>query len=144
MQNDLQAVGIDVPIKTYTYTMLYATMQEGGIQQSGKYDLSEYAWISGADPDDSSQWMCDQTPPAGNNVTRYCNPQMDAAEHDALLHFDRSIRKRAYATTQTLLGRDAPAAFQFYSRLRYAINPALQNFSPNGVSEGWNAYQWSF
>ncbi len=143
VQNDLHTVGIDVPIKTYTYTMLYATMQEGGIQQSGKFDLSLFSWISGADPDDSSQWMCSQVPPTGNNVTHYCNPQLDTAEQAALRHFDRPTRKAAYATTQSLLARDVPAVFQYYARLRYATNPNLQNFRPNGPSEGWNAYEWS-
>ena len=35
-------VGVDVPIKTYTYTVLYATKAVGGILNSGKFDLAEY------------------------------------------------------------------------------------------------------
>jgi peptide/nickel transport system substrate-binding protein len=143
VQSDLRQVGIDVSIKTFTYEMLYATMALGGILNSGKYDLSVYAWVSGADPDDSSQWMCSTFPPNGNNISRYCNSQMDAEEHIALTHFDRATRKRAYAQTQRLLLRDVPSAFNYYQRLRYALSPNLQNFSPNGVSEGWNAYEWS-
>lgn len=143
VQSELHQAGIDVPIKTYTYTMFYATKAMGGILNSGKYDLAEYAWISGGDPDDSSQWLCGQVPPNGNNISHYCNPQLDSAENTALTHFDRSTRKRAYATTQSLLASDVPAVFLFYSRRRYAMNPDLQNFAPNGVSEGWNAYQWN-
>lgn len=143
VQSDLQAAGINVEIKTYTYTVLYATKALGGILNSGKYDLAEYSWVAGADPDDSSQWMCSMAPPAGNNVTQYCNPQLDAAEQDALTHFDRARRKKDYALTQRLLVRDAPAAFQYYQRLRYALSTKLQNFRPNGVSEGWNAFEWN-
>ncbi len=142
-QADLRQAGIDVAIKTYNYTMLYATAAMGGIQQTGKFDLTLIVWVAGADPDDSSQWLCRMAPPKGNNIARYCNPAFDAAEQTALTHFDRTTRKRAYAQTQSLLARDAPAAFQYYARSRYAMNPGLQNFSPNGVSEGWNAYQWS-
>lgn len=143
IQSDLRAVGIDVPIKTYTYSMLYATKAQGGILNNGKFDLTEWSWVAGADPDDSSQWMCNMAPPAGNNNAHYCNPQLDAAERAALSTVDRAKRKKAYATIQRLLLQDAPAAFEFYSRLRYAINPNLQNFKPNGPSEGWNAYEWN-
>jgi peptide/nickel transport system substrate-binding protein len=143
IQSYLRAVGIDVQIKTYQYSLLYATKALGGILNSGKFDLAQYSWISGADPDDSSQWMCDQTPPNGNNITNYCNPKMDAAQRDALSTFDRSRRKKDYSTTQTLLTTDAAAVFQYYQRRRYALSTNLQNFTPNGISEGWNAQDWS-
>jgi peptide/nickel transport system substrate-binding protein len=143
IQQDLRRAGVDLQIKTYNYTIFYATKAMGGILNSGKYDLAEYAWIAGADPDDSSAWMCDTVPPAGNNVTLYCNPQFDAAERDALSHFDQARRKKDYSITQSLLASDAPAAFQYYQRRRYALSTGLHNFTPNGVSEGWNAFQWS-
>ena len=143
VQSDLRAVGIDVPIKTYTYTMLYATKAEGGILNNGKFDLAEFAWVAGADPDDSSQWMCDMAPPNGNNSTHYCNARVDAAERAALSTFDRTARKKSYVAIQRQLLQDAPAAFQLYNRRRYAMNPNLQNFKPNGPSEGWNAYEWN-
>lgn len=143
IQSDLRQAGVDVQIKTYTYTMLYATSAMGGILNSGKFDLAEYAWVSGADPDDSSSWMCSTIPPAGNNITHYCNPRFDAAERDALTNFDRARRKKDYAVTQQLLASDAPAAFQYYQRERFALATDLKHFKPNGVSAGWNAYEWS-
>jgi peptide/nickel transport system substrate-binding protein len=143
LQSDLRQIGIDLAIKTYSYSLLYATAAMGGIQQTGKFDMTLQVWVSGADPDDSSQWMCKQAPPAGNNIARYCSNAFDNAENTALTHFDRATRKRAYALTQQLLVKDAPAAFEYYPRGRYAMNPALRNFSPNGISEGWNAYLWS-
>lgn len=143
IQSDLQQLGISVPIKTYPYSVLYATKNMGGITQNGKFDIVEYAWIAGADPDDSSQWLCDSVPPDGNNIANYCDRKLDAAENTALTTFDRGVRRRAYATIQSLLADDVPARFLFYNRRRYGMNPRFQNFSPNGISEGWNAYQWS-
>ena len=143
IQSDLRAAGIDVQVKTYTYTILYATKALGGILDNGKFDLAEYPWTAGADPDDSSTWMCSMTPPAGNNITGYCNPQFDAAERDALTHFDRARRKKDYALTQALLAAEAPAAFQYYQRQRFAVSTNLKHFTPNGISAGWNAYEWS-
>lgn len=143
VQSDLKAVGIDVPIKTYTYEMLYATNAMGGILNSGKFDLGQYSWIAGADPDDSSGWMCSMVPPAGNNITHYCNAQVDSLEQDALTHFDRARRKADYVQIQKHLATDVPAIFQYYQRRRYALSTDFQNFTPNGVSEGWNAATWT-
>lgn len=143
VQSDLRAAGVDVQTKTYTYTMLYATKAEGGILNSGKFDLAEYNWVAGADPDDSSQWMCAMVPPNGNNITQYCNPRLDVAQQDALTHFDRARRKKDYSITQRLLASDAPAAFLYYQRQRFALSTELKNFLPNGVTSTWNAWQWS-
>lgn len=143
IQSDMRKIGVDVQTKAYTYTLLYATQAMGGILNSGKYDMAEYIWVAGADPDDSSGWMCDVVPPNGNNIAHYCNPRLDAAERDALTHFDRARRKKDYSLVQQLLASDAPAAFQYYQRTRYALSTSLTNFTPSGVSAGWNAYDWS-
>jgi peptide/nickel transport system substrate-binding protein len=143
VESMLKSIGVQLQLKSYPYDMLYAASQDGGIFLGGKYDLGFYAWISGADPDDSSQWSCSEIPPAGNNVTRYCSAAMDAAQRLALSTFDRSVRKKAYARIEALLLQDAPAAFLFYRKLPYARVPELQHFEPNGVSEGWNAQEWS-
>jgi peptide/nickel transport system substrate-binding protein len=143
VQSELRRIGVDLSIKSYNYTLLYATQQLGGILLGGKYDLGLYAWIAGIDPDDSQQFMCAYVPPNGNNIANYCNKQFDAAENVALHSFDRNVRKAAYAKTQALLAQDVPVLFLYYPKRRYAMNPDLQNFAPNGVSEDWNAWQWS-
>lgn len=143
VQQMYRPLGIEIDLKGFDYATLYAAAQNGGILNGGKFDLAMYSWISGSDPDDSSQWTCAAIPPAGNNVTRYCSPAMEAAQRLALSTFDRAVRKRAYATIQSLLLHDAPAAFLYYQALRYAHAPALQNFTPNGTSEGWNAQDWA-
>ncbi|MDQ6932894.1 MAG: peptide ABC transporter substrate-binding protein [Candidatus Eremiobacteraeota bacterium] len=143
LQAALERVGIDTQIKTYNYALLFATAQSGGIFNSGKYDLALYSWVAGADPDDSSQWSCAFMPPRGNNFTRYCNAEMDAVQQAALTHFDISRRKAAYRRSQELLARDVPAVFLYWPTQRDAINPDLKNYQPNGITEGWNAYQWA-
>lgn len=142
IQQMLARVGIGLQLKTYSYAILYGAEENGGILNSGKYDLAIYDWISGSDPDDSSQWTCAAIPPNGNNVGRYCSPQMDAAQALALSTFDRAVRKRAYARIESLLLQDAPAAFLYYLPQFYVYTPRLQNFEPNGLDEEWNAQEW--
>ncbi len=143
IQQMYRPLGVDISLKGYDYATLYAAAQSGGILNGGKFDLTLYSWISGADPDDSSQWTCAAIAPAANNIARYCSPEMDAAQRVALSTFDRTVRKKAYATIETLLLRDAPAAFLYYQAMRYAHVPELQHFTPNGVSEGWNVQEWT-
>lgn len=142
VQQMLERIGVRVNPKGFNYAQLYAAAQSGGIINSGKFDMTMYAWVAGADPDDSNTWLSTMVPPVGNNVTRYENAQMDAAQRVALGTFDRATRKRAYATIESLLVRDVPGAFIGYRSLAYAYVPELQNFKPNGISEGWNAYDW--
>jgi peptide/nickel transport system substrate-binding protein len=142
IQQMYRSLGVDVQLKGFDYAMLYAAAQNGGILNGGKFDLAIYAWVAGSDPDNSSQWSCTMFPPAGNNIARYCSPEMESAQRLALSTFDRSIRMRAYARIEALLLRDAPAAFIDYQMLRYAYASDLQNFAPNGISEAWNAQEW--
>jgi peptide/nickel transport system substrate-binding protein len=143
VQQMYKPLGVDVQLKSYDYAVLYGAAQSGGILYGGKFDLAMYAWVSGADPDNASQWLCNAIPPAGNNVARYCSPEMDALQKVALSTFDRSVRKAAYAKIERLVLRDAPGAFLYYQADRYARIPELQNFTPNGISEGWNAQDWT-
>jgi peptide/nickel transport system substrate-binding protein len=143
IQQMYKPLGVDVQLKSYDYAVLYAAAQSGGILNGGKFDLAVYAWISGGDPDNASQWTCAQIPPNGNNVSRYCSAEMDADQKEALSTFDRTARKAAYAKIERLLQRDAPGAFMYYQAQRYARIPELQDFNPNGISEGWNAQDWT-
>ena len=140
----LKDAGIDVELKGYNTSLLYAPQAEGGPLASGRYDLALQPWYSGIDPDDSSQMMCDQFPPAGWNWSRYCNAaEMDEAQRLALDHYDIPTRKRAYASVEGLLARDAPFVYIWWPRQIEAVNSDLKNFRPNGIMEDWNAYEWS-
>jgi len=146
IQAMLAAVGIDAPIKNYPANLYFATYGQGGIQTTGKYDLGLAGWIAGVDPDDHSQFQCDQVPkpshPDGVNYTRYCSPAMDAAQKEALASYDQAVRKVAYSKIQKLLAQDVPQIVIWYPRFPQATNPDFKGFAPNPVNEAWNAYQW--
>ena len=142
IQSMLAAVGIRVEIKSYDQSLLFATYGQGGILQTGKFDMSWTGWYSGIDPDNSSVVTCAAIPPQGNNTTFYCNPQLDAAESAALDTFDIAARKRAYAKIEAILTREEPQIPLWWPRQLQPINPDFKNFSPNPVTETWNAYTW--
>jgi peptide/nickel transport system substrate-binding protein len=139
----LRDAGIDVELKGYTTTLLYAPEGQNGILASGNYDAGLETWYAGVDPDDSSQLMCDQIPPSGYNWSRYCNSRLDDAERLALASYDEPTRKRAYARVQEILAADSPYVYLWWPRQIEAVTDRLQNFRPNGIVEDWNAYAWT-
>lgn len=144
VQQMWRQAGVDTQPKSFPFVELLAGVGEGGIFYGGKYDVGLYAWQAGVDPDDSSQWMSSQIPPAGNNAARYSSAAMDAAQREALSTYDQAKRKAAYARIERLLVDDVPGIFIYYRKARYAYAPSLQNFHPNGVDEAWNAQDWTF
>jgi peptide/nickel transport system substrate-binding protein len=143
LQAMFRQAGIGTVIKYYTGAELFAPAGMGGILQLGKFDLSLAGWYAGIDPDNSSQYMCQNVPPGGYNYSRYCNPDMQAAQNAALTHYDRPSRTAAYFKIQQLLARDNPQIFFWWTRQMEPVSVDFKGFDPNPVTESWNAWQWS-
>lgn len=141
VQSWLRAVGIELTIKTFPGSTLFA-LGPDGVLQPGKYDLDISGFSTSADPDNSLQFMCRYRPPNGYNWIRYCSPAMDKAETEALQTYDVAARKRAYAKIEGLLAADVPQIFIYYQPDINAVNPALKNFKPSMVTPMWNAQEW--
>jgi peptide/nickel transport system substrate-binding protein len=142
IQAMLRQLGIDVEIKPYLGSLLFATMAMGGILQNGKFDLAWTGWVAGIDPDNSSSFLCEKQPPHGNNETHICNQALDDAERSALDQFDIPTRKAAYARIESVLSRQEPQVVLWWPQPLQPVNPDFQGFAPNPVVESWNAYQW--
>jgi peptide/nickel transport system substrate-binding protein len=143
VQAQLRAIGIDVHVKPFQAAMLYAAAAGGGVLTGNKWDLALSPWIAGADPDDSQQWMCAYFPPAGWNLSRICNPAIDAAENQALASFDRGVRMKAYQRIQTMLAQQVPAVFLYYQPRLYVMSLDLKHYAANGITDVWAPEAWS-
>ncbi|MBC5810092.1 MAG: peptide ABC transporter substrate-binding protein [Candidatus Eremiobacteraeota bacterium] len=136
-------VGVDLEIKNYISSLFFASFGAGGIIQTGKFDLAFYSWLNGTDPDDSTLWMCDQFPPHGQNVYRFCNHDLDAAEKIALTNNDQAARKKAYDKIQDILAENVPAIIVWYNRRVAVANTDFKNFKPaHAVTSFWNSWEW--
>jgi peptide/nickel transport system substrate-binding protein len=143
IQAMLRLIGVEDSIKYYPGDVLFAPAGMGGILQLGKFDLSITGWYAGIDPDDSTQFTCENFPPGGYNYSRYCSPAMQAAQRIALSRYDRPARIAAYYQIQELLVRDNPQLFLYWLRQMEPISVDFRGFDPNPVVESWNAWQWS-
>lgn len=143
LQAMLRAVGINAEVKTYPGDLLYAPAGAGGIIHGGNFDIMIWPWYAGIDPDNSSQFACANMPPHGYNDMRYCNPEMERLQKQALTHYDRRTRAAAYHAIEALVVRDNPIVPFWWQRQQQAISDRFKGFAPNPVVESWNAWEWS-
>jgi len=143
-QRQWRDVGVDLEVKNYVSSLFFAAYGAGGILQTGKFDVAFFSWLNGEDPDDSTEFMCDQAPPAGQNVYHFCDAQVDAAERVALGSYDLAIRKRAYDGIQRRLVDEEPTIIMWFVRRIDVVNSDMRNFKPaHAVTDFWNSWEWS-
>ena len=130
LQQTLREVGIDAQLRGYEYQLLYGSIQTGGIFNSGKFDMAMYSWVAGADPDESSQWLCAMTPqPVITFRTTAPVPWMRPKRWRSLPSTG-AVRKAAYRKIEELLLTDAPTAFLYQQRQRYVYAAGLKKLHP--------------
>lgn len=144
MQDAWRHVGVDVSIKNFSSSQLYATLGAGGIEQSGKFDVAFENWANGSDPDDSILVRCDMAPSAGWNIYHFCNRELDAAEDRAMSSYDRATRKAMYGRVQEIIASDLPFIVLWYQRQLDVVNTDFRNYRPaHAVTPFWNTWEWS-
>lgn len=143
IQSQLRDVGVATTIKTFPGAQLFLNGRSG-VLAGGHYDINLSGFASGIDPDNSGQFTCAARPFNGYNWSRYCSPEMDAAQRDALESYDRGVRKAAYARIESLLARDVPQIFMYWAPEIDAVNPALKHFEGGAFQPVWNVVDWSW
>jgi peptide/nickel transport system substrate-binding protein len=140
IQSMLRAVGIDVVIRNYPGSYLFAM---NGPLYTGKYDLEWSIETNGPDPDNSGSWNAAFIPPNGANTSWLDDPIVNATSAAAAGTFDVALRKRLYQREEERLRVLVPAVF-FSWRMNYtAMNSDLKNYVPAAfIGDTWNAWAW--
>jgi peptide/nickel transport system substrate-binding protein len=143
IQRQWRQLGIDVAIKNYPSNVLYRAQADGGIEQTGKFDVAVEQWANGIDPDDSILFKCSLAPPHGWNIYHFCSHELDAAEDLALSEYDQGVRKDQYAKVQEILTDQLPIFVLWFERDQHVINTDFKNFKPAHASTPfWNTWEW--
>jgi len=143
IQQEWQQLGIGVTIKNYPSSLLYAPLGDGGIEQTGKFDVAFEEWANGVDPDESLLFLCSMQPPQGWNIYHFCNRELDAAEAAAVGEYDPERRKAAYAKIQRILADELPILVVWFVRRVDVVNTDLKNYRPaHAVTPFWNTWEW--
>ena len=144
---EYKSIGVALTQKQYPSATFFAAGQNGGIVNNHKYQLAYFGWINGVDPDDSSLYLCNggkNFPPGGQNNLWWCDPKIDALEHDALSTFDVDQRKRDYFAIQEELVSQAPTFILFAEQRVDTFSDHFKGYIPSPAeSASWNSWQWS-
>jgi peptide/nickel transport system substrate-binding protein len=142
MQQELHAAGIDLRIKNYPTSLLFA--QDGPLY-GGRYDLSLTIDTNAPDPDNEGEWSGAFIPPHGANTTFLDDPVITQTSHEAARTFDRGLRKALYAREEARIHELVPAIFLYWQIAYAAYNSDLKHYrAAEYLSSNWNAWQWSF
>lgn len=137
-----RAVGAQVTIKQFNVTQFGAPASLGGPVYAGNFDMAQYSFMNGNDPDTTDQFACANVPPRGYNKPRICDPPIDALLRAGRTTYEVARRKAAYARLQSLLYKLLPLEL-IYQRTELDVFPdGLRG--PNGSLDSvfWNVAKW--
>jgi peptide/nickel transport system substrate-binding protein len=127
IQADLQAVGLNVKIKTYEWNTFLGEVNPG---LEGKADMAEMAWMTN-DPDTlpylalrSEAWP----DKGGFNSGYYANPKVDELLEAARTATDQDERARLYREMQEIVQEDAPWVFVANWKQNAVTSDRVENF----------------
>jgi peptide/nickel transport system substrate-binding protein len=135
IRSSWKKIGVDFVRKNVDPALLFAPYADGGIINTGKFDVVFYAWYTSASGDLSNMYGCTQFPPNGQNNLHWCNPLAEAAMQDFKVTYDYSRQKRDNDVLQEQLVADAPTVVTAVNEDLYAYNSDLKGFHPNQVSQ---------
>ncbi|MDQ6767334.1 MAG: peptide ABC transporter substrate-binding protein [Candidatus Eremiobacteraeota bacterium] len=141
VQAFLHSVGFAAIIKTYPYGLIF---DNAGPIRTGNYNLAFYAYSVNFDPSSLNDYGCDQFAPHGGNDSRYCDPETDRLEKEALTITDVAKRKALYAEIQRQRMGALPTLPLYFRDRVGVVTEELHGYSAsNGILPEWNAWQWS-
>jgi peptide/nickel transport system substrate-binding protein len=99
-----------------------------------------------ADPNIASLFYAtDQWAPAGGNLCRYSNPELDQLFIDGRGTNDLEVRKEIYTQAALILNDDVPNLFLWSPNSHFGVNNRVQGFVGPGYVDNrlWNAEDWT-
>jgi len=142
LQSELAKLGIAASIKNYQYNVLFA---QGGILQTGRFDLALYGWQPGEDADHSYLFRCDTRPPNGENYSRICDPVIEHAAVTEIATTDRELEQRADRTMLRELDAQSDLLFLGFDREALFARDGLLGLEPSVLGHhSWNIERWRF
>lgn len=142
LQSNMKAIGIQLNITNYPASTFFGPFLTGGV--AGKYDIAEFETSFSYDADDYSLLACSQIPPAGFNVTFYCNRNLDSlysqeeatAETNARQQIFNQIHQ-IYLTEFPFITLYSPIDIAMHKNTTHNYNPG-----PEGASETVGIWKW--
>jgi len=143
LQQDLARLGIKMNLKSYAYNIIWAGAAEGGINQTGRFDLEYSGWQPNSVDDHSYLFRCADRPPNGDNLARICDPVIEAAAREELASADPQRQAAGdRALTRRLVERSY-LLFLGFDREGVAVRDDIAGVVPAVTGTHlWNIWAW--
>ncbi|OGN94077.1 MAG: hypothetical protein A2Y88_13340 [Chloroflexi bacterium RBG_13_48_10] len=143
----LGEIGIQLNISKVEGTVLWDTSENGGIEQSGNFDMD--IWDDGYSGNDPTDFLWGYyyseaaIPDYGYNYGRYIKPEVDELI-DASYTLDEEARQEAFCQLAEILEEDLPELLLFTTVDANAHSTRLQGVQSNANEiVTWNAANWT-
>src|SRR5207244_11569511 len=130
----LRDVGVDVTVQLIDGTAISAIWFEG------RFDAMLHWWQMPSDPELTTFFAADRTPPAGRNINYYENEELTRLLYASDRTVDRQGRKRLLHRAQQIVAEAAPE-IPLYSVTRLdAVPVTISHFKGKPTNTGifWN------
>lgn len=138
IEQQLRDVGVAVKVELHDGTAISSIWFEG------RFDAMLHWWQMPSDPELTTFFAADRTPPAGRNINYFRDEELTRLLYASDRTVDREERKRLLHRAQSILS-DAVPEIPLYSITRLDAVPAtLQHFKGNPTNTGifWNVHEW--
>jgi peptide/nickel transport system substrate-binding protein len=138
IQQQLRAIGVDVRVELQDGTALSAIWFEG------RFEAMLHWWQMPSDPELTTFFAADRTPPAGRNINYFRDDEITKLVYASDRTVDPNERRTLLQRAQMLIA-DAVPEIPLYSVTRLDAVPAtLQHFKGNPTNTGifWNVHEW--
>lgn len=122
IEQGLGAVGVRAELKSYYASAVFPMLQ------SGHFQMALIPTYAPNDPDTSWFWDCNEIPPGGFNLSRYCDPTIDALSREGASTFDIARRVVLYRQVERLAALAAPVVVLWRSREIDVVPTALHGY----------------
>jgi peptide/nickel transport system substrate-binding protein len=138
IERQLRDVGVDVRMELHDGTAISALWFEG------RFDAMLHWWQMPSDPELTTFFAADRTPPAGRNINYFKDDALTRLLYASDRTVDRGERTRLLHRIQAIVA-DAVPELPLYSVTKLDAVPAsLQHFTGNPTNTGifWNVHEW--
>jgi peptide/nickel transport system substrate-binding protein len=145
LKEQFKNIGVELQIKNYHPTVLFASYDDGGVLKRGDFDLALYAFLAPPDPSTKEgSYSSKFIPPAGQNNSRFRHARMTEllSRGSGAVEFEE--RKRIYDEVARILALEVPVIPLLWVTQLDAMPVKLQRYMPNPTQSGdsWNANEW--
>jgi peptide/nickel transport system substrate-binding protein len=130
MRSLLKDVGIEIDTRKSAPAKFFAPAAEGGVLYGSDWDMTFFSAQNGPGGDISSLFACDQMPPTGQNVLRFCDKALDALFVQFTTSYSVEVRKALLRQEVMLIVKEVPTIVLSVPEYGFSYNKTVTGFHP--------------